>query len=560
MIAEASTRRQQAIITGTSRQARAACKREEGNRMRRRTFLAASATTLALPGVTRAASKRVLKFVPQADLAVLDPILTTAGVTRSHGYLVFDTLYGVTGPEDGFRAVPQMAAGHRVEDDGKTWRVTLRDGLVFHDGQKVLARDCVESLRRWGVRDTLGQALMARTDEISAVDDKTIIFRLKRPFPLLPDALGKLTPNICAIMPERLASTDPYKQITEMVGSGPYRFKADERVQGSRFVYERFAGYQAREGGESAWTSGPKAAHFDRIEWHVIPDPTTAAAALQSGEVDWWELPTSDLLPVLRRGGKIRVSIIDPTGNCALLRPNHLHPPFDNPAIRRALLGAIDQTEFMTAVMGDDQALWRTPCGFFTSLSPTADVGALPPLAGRRDNEKVRKDLQAAGYNGERVVLMVPQDVPNQKAMSEIAADMMRRVGMNVDYQAVDWGTILQRRASKNAPSQGGWNMFCTRFWGSECFSPAAHSPLRCNGGQAWFGWPSSPRIETLREQWFDAHDPGTQKALATEIQAQAFEDVPYYPLGLYYNPTAHRADLSGVLNGGPFFWNVRRT
>jgi peptide/nickel transport system substrate-binding protein len=287
--------------------------------MRRRTFLATSVTTLALAAITRAASQPVLKFVPQADLAVLDPILTTAGVTRSHGYLVFDTLYAVTGPEHGFKAMPQMAAGHRVEDDGRTWRVTLRDGLMFHDGQKVLARDCVASIRRWGARDTLGQALMARTDEITAPDDKTITFRLKRPFSLLPDALGKLTPNICAIMPERLASTDPYKQISEMVGSGPYRFKADE--------------------------------------WHIIPDAATAAAALQSGEVDWWELPTSDLLPVLQRGGKIRVSIIDPTGNCAILRPNHLHPPFDNTAIRRALLGAIDQTEFMTAVMGDDRSL-----------------------------------------------------------------------------------------------------------------------------------------------------------------------------------------------------------
>jgi peptide/nickel transport system substrate-binding protein len=528
--------------------------------MRRRTFLAASATTLALPGVTRVASKHVLRFVPQADLAVLDPILTTAGVTRSHGYLVFDTLYGVTGPEYGFKAMPQMAAGHQVEDEGRTWRVTLRDGLVFHDGQKVLARDCVASIRRWGTRDTLGQALMARTDQVSAPDDKTILFRLKRSFPLLPDALGKLTPNICAIMPERLASADPYKQITEMVGSGPYRFKADERVQGSRFVYERFTDYQPREGGEPDWTSGPKVPHFDRVEWHIIPDATTASTALQLGEVDWWELPTSDLLSVLRRSGKIRVPIIDPTGNCAILRPNHLHPPFDNPSVRRALLGAVDQTEFMTAVMGDDRSLWKTPCGFLTSLSPVVNDSELTVLAGKRDDEKVRRDLLAAGYRGEGVVLMAPQDVPNQKAMSEISADMMRRVGMNVDYQAVDWGTILQRRASKSSPSHGGWNAFCTRFWGSEFMSPAAHSPLRSSGAQAWFGWPTSQRIEALREQWFDAPDLETQHALAGEIQAQAFEDVPYYPLGLYYNPTAYRSDLSGVLNGGPFFWNVRRT
>ena len=529
--------------------------------MRRRTFLAASAaTTLALPGATRAASKQVLNFVPQADLAVLDPILTTAGVTRSHGYLVFDTLYGVTGPEDGFKAMPQMAAGHRVEDDGKTWKVTLRDGLAFHDGQKVLARDCVASIRRWGERDTFGQALIARIDEVSASDDKTITFRLKRSFPMLPDALGKLAASICAIMPERLASADPYKQITEMVGSGPYRFKADERVQGSLFVYERFAGYQPRQDSDTNWTSGPKVAHFDRIEWHIIPDAATASAALQSGEVDWWELPSSDLLPVLQRSGKVRVAITEPTGNYGLLRPNHLYPPFDNPAIRRALLGAIDQNEFMVAVIGDDSSLRKTPSGFFPPSSPMASDKGMAVLTGKRDYEQVRRDLLTAGYRGEKIVFMAPQDVPNQKAMSEVAADMMQRVGMNVDYQAVDWGTIMQRRTSKAAPDHGGWNVFCTRFLGVEVASPAVNSSLRSNGAQAWFGWPTSPRIEALREQWLDAPDLAAQQTLAAEIQGQAFEDVPYYPLGLYYNPTAYRGDLSGIVNGGPFFWNVRRT
>jgi peptide/nickel transport system substrate-binding protein len=527
--------------------------------MRRRTFIAASAAMLSLPAVTRAASKQVLKFVPQADLAVLDPILTTAGVSRTHGYLVFDTLYGMMGPEDGFKATPQMASGHRVEDDGRTWKVTLRDGLFFHDGQPVLARDCVASIRRWGARDTFGQALMARVDEVSAADDKTIAFRLKRPFPLLPDAIGKMAASICAIMPERLATTDPFKQITEMVGSGPYRFKADERVPGSFCVYERFAGYQARDG-KPNWTAGAKVAHFERIEWHVIPDPATASAALQAGEVDWWELPTSDLLPVLRRGGKVRVEITEPTGNYGLLRTNHLHPPFDNPAMRRALLGAINQANFMTAVMGEDKSLWKVPCGFFPPSSPMASDRGLTVLSGQRDHAKVRQGLLSAGYHGEKVVFMGPQDVPNQKAMSEVAADMMRQVGMNVDYQAVDWGTIMQRRTNRNSPEKGGWNAFCTRFLGTEVFSPAVNSTLRCNGAAAWFGWPSSPRIEALREQWFEAPDLATQQTLAGDIQVQAFEDLPYYPLGLYYNPTAYRADLSGVVDGGPFFWNVRRT
>ena len=302
--------------------------------MRRRTFLAASAaTTLALPGATRAASKQVLKFVPQADLAVLDPILTTAGVTRSHGYLVFDTLYGVTGPEDGFKAMPQMAAGHRVEDDGKTWKVTLRDGLAFHDGQKVLARDCVASIRRWGERDTFGQALIARIDEVSASDDKTITFRLKRSFPMLPDALGKRLPSICAIMPERLASD------RSRTSRSPRWSEADptasRRMNGCRARCSSTSALRATspvEDSDTNWTSDQRSR--TSIASTGISSRTQRPRARRCNRAKsiGGSCRSSDLLPVLQRSGKVRVAITDPTGNYGLLRPNHLYPPFDNPA------------------------------------------------------------------------------------------------------------------------------------------------------------------------------------------------------------------------------------
>ena len=266
--------------------------------MRRRTFLASTAVALAAPAIARGEGSQVLTFVPQADLAVLDPIWTTTYQTRDHGFLVFDTLFGL---DSQFRPQPQMAEGAVSEDDGKTWRITLRPGLMFHDGTKVLARDCVASIKRWGARDGFGQALIAATDEIAASDDKTIRFRLKYPFPLLPDALAKTPPSICPIMPERLAVTDPYKQVTEMVGSGPYRYKADERVAGSRVVYERNTNYVPRPNGTPDGTAGPKIAYIDRIEWHIIPDPGTVAAALQNGEIDWWLVPQADLLPLLRK-------------------------------------------------------------------------------------------------------------------------------------------------------------------------------------------------------------------------------------------------------------------
>src|SRR5271166_6695454 len=259
--------------------------------MRRRTFLTASATALALPSVVHAENQRVLKYIPGSDLGSVDPVWTPNYVTQWHGYMVFDTLYGQSGSKDGFKATPQMLAGHTIEDDGRTWKLTLRDGPKFHDGEKVLARDCVASIKRWGARDAFGQALLARTNDISAPDDKTIVFRLKQPFALLPDAMCHGASNMCAIMPQRIAETDPFKQFTEVVGSGPFRFKPDERVQGSLFVYERFDGYKPREDGEPSFTSGPKIVNFDRVEWHVQPEPATKAAAIQAGEMDWWENP-----------------------------------------------------------------------------------------------------------------------------------------------------------------------------------------------------------------------------------------------------------------------------
>jgi peptide/nickel transport system substrate-binding protein len=283
--------------------------------MKRRSFLAAGAAGLvastAAPSVTRAQKQTTLKFIPQIDLSFLDPHWTTAFVTRNHGYLVFDTLYGVDGS---YKASPQMVEGHTIENDGKLWKLTLRPGLMWHDGERVLARDCTASIRRWAKRDAFGDALMLATEELSAPDDRTIQFRLKRPFPLLADALGKSPSPMCAMMPERLANTDPFKQITDIVGSGPYRYKADERVSGAFNAYERFTGYKPREGGAPDWTSGPKIANFDRIEWRTTPEAASAAAALQNGEVDWWEYATHDLLPLLRRNKNVRVAVQDPTG------------------------------------------------------------------------------------------------------------------------------------------------------------------------------------------------------------------------------------------------------
>jgi peptide/nickel transport system substrate-binding protein len=525
--------------------------------MRRRTFLATSAASLALPSIARSQNARVLKFIPQADVAVLDPIWTTAYVSRNHGFMIFDTLYGI---DNQYKAQPQMVEGHTVEDGGKLWKLTLRDGLKWHDGEKVLARDCVASIQRWGKRDAFGQTLIACTDELSAPDDKTIQFRLKQPFALLPDALGKPGSNFCAMMPERFAKTDAFTQLTAdgMVGSGPFRFKPDERVVGSQVVYTRNADYVPRSGGTPEWTSGPKIVNFDRVEWHVIPDASTSAGAMQAGEMDWWENPTIDMLPVLKRG--LTVVTTDTTGLMACMRLNEIIPPFDTPAIRRALLKAISQTDFMEAASGTDPSMRHVPSGTFCPGTPMASDVGLGVFTSPRDYAGAKKELEAAGYKGEKVVILAPTDFPILKALADVGADAMQKMGLNVDYQAMDWGTVVQRRAKQDPVDKGGWNVFHTFWSGLDQANPVGHVFLRGNGKDGTMGWPTAPKLEALRTQWIQAPDLATQKSIAVEIQKQALIDLPYVPLGQTFSPTCFNKDISGVLNGFVIFWNVKKT
>ena len=524
--------------------------------MKRRTLMQLAAGALAAPAIVRAEPARVLRFIPQSDVTALDPVWTSVYVTRNHGYCVFDTLYG---QDETSRIQPQMVDGHTVEDGGKRWTLTLRDGLMFHDGTPVLARDCVASIRRWARRDAFGQTLMATTDDLSAADDKRIVFRLKAPFALLPEALGKVGINMLPIMPERLASTDPFKQVTEMVGSGPFRFLTDERVVGSRAVYQRFEGYRPRPDGTPSCTAGPKIAHFDRIEWTVIPDVATAAAAMQRGEADWWEQPSFDLLPVLERDPALKTFVVDVTGNIGIFRMNQLHPPFDNPAIRQALWPALSQADYMEAIAGDRTKSWRADVGFFGPGTAMASTAGLEAITGPRDPERAKREIKAAGYGGEPVVVMTPGDYPRIAALANVAADMLQRCGLNVDLQQMDWGTVIQRRASKALPSQGGWSVFFTTLTGADLSSPAANLALRGNGQNAWFGWPTAPKLEALRDQFLAEPDPAAQKRIAEQIQLQAFVDVPFLPLGEFIQPTTQRKEIVDTLSGLSLFWNVRR-
>jgi peptide/nickel transport system substrate-binding protein len=529
-------------------------------RMKRRQLLSCAAGLavaggISCPKIVRSASATTLKFVPYADLALLDP-LGSALVTRNHILMVFDTLFALDA--DG-NAQHQMLAGHDVDADRKVWTLTLRDELLFHDGAPVLARDVVASVRRWGVKDPFGQALMAATDDLSAPTDKHVVFRLSRPFPLLPQALAKPTNLMAAIMPERLAATPPGKLLTEVVGSGPLRFLPGERVSGARNVYAKFEKYVPRDG-VASFCAGPRIVNFDRIEWLTIPDPSTQAAALRAGEVDWVEQPQMDLVPSLKADRNLIVEVVETKGLIGTLRFNHLYPPFDNPAIRRAALHAISQKEFMTAVAGEsDASVINDRVGFFAPSSRYASSAGMENFRTSPDLGASRKEVMMAGYGGEKVVFLGAADVPRISAICQVGADMLSKIGLNVEYVSLDWGTIVQRNQHQQPISDGGWSMFGSMTGGLDWDNPACNPALRGNGRAAAAGWPTSPGLEAIREQWLRATDQPKQHALAADMQRQAFVDVPTLPLGLYYQPVAYRNDLAGMMKGLVLFTGVRR-
>jgi peptide/nickel transport system substrate-binding protein len=526
--------------------------------MKRRTVIkgaAISAAATVLPrrfAIGAPERSRVLRIVPHAGLTSLDPVWTTALITANHGYNVYDTLFAT---DSKLRSRPQMAEGYIVSDDGRTWMIRLREGLKFHDAEPVRAQDCAASLARWAKRDTYGLTLDSYVDSYGVADDRTIRITLKRPFPLLIDAIGKSFTNVPFMMPERFAKTDPFKQVTEAIGSGPYRFVKDEYVSGAFIAYAKFDGYVPRQE-PPEWSTGGKVAHMDRVEWQFIPDAATAAAALQSGEVDLWEQVQADLVPLLKKSPNIKLGIADATGNIGYLRFNHLQAPFNNVKLRRAVLKAVNQDDYLAAVTGGDPDLYRQchsvfPCGTPFASEPDTTSG---------DLEGAKADIAASGYAGEKIVIINPTDFASIAPLGDVTYDLFRKLGLNVEIVETDWGTVVQRRNNRESVDKGGWSVFHTWWTGSSTANPAVSAPLRGQGSTGWFGWYENAKIEALTTQWLQTTDNPERLRLTNAIQAEAFETVPSIPLGQFFIRSAYRSDLVGLLEGtATYTWNVRR-
>ena len=511
----------------------------------------ALSVALALPSL---ADAKTITAVMHSDLRIIDPGFTTAYITRDHGYMVYDTLLAT---DSNFKIQPQMA-DWKVSDDKLTYTFTLRDGLKWHDGTPVTAEDCVASLKRWGKNDNMGQKLMDFTASIEATDAKTITLKLKEPYGLVLDSIAKPSSYVPFMMPKRLAETPPGQQIKEQIGSGPFKFVQAEFQPGVKAVYEKNKDYVPRKE-PASWTAGGKVVKVDRVEWITMADAQTAVNALQSGDIDFMENPSFDLLPVLAANKEIKVETLNKLGFQTLGRMNFLYPPFDNVKVRRAALMAMNQKDVLDALVGNPE-YYRICGAFFVCGTPLATEEGSETLVKGNGMAAAKKALAESGYDGTPVVIMAPGDVVTLKAQPIVAAQLLRDAGFKVDVQATDWQTVVSRRASQKPPKEGGWNMFFTNWVGADVMNPIANASIGGRGKNGgWFGWAEDAKIEQLKDAYARSGSPEEQKKLAADIQKEAYDQVIYIPLGQYLAPSAWRKSLTGVLDGPatPIFWNI---
>jgi peptide/nickel transport system substrate-binding protein len=525
---------------------------------RRQVVQGAAATALATlggPAVHAQKGQQTLRFVAQADLKVFDPIWTTAYITRNHGYLVYDTLFGT---DENLQIKPQMVDRTTVSADGMRYTFTLRDGLRWHDGQPVVSEDCVESLKRWGKRDRFGQLLMAHTGKIAPVDKKAFTLELAERFGPVLDALGKPSSNVPFMMPARIASTPAEEQIKEIVGSGPFKFARDEWQPGEQVVYLRNPDYVPRDETPSGST-GAKKAYLDKVIWRYMPDPWDAAEALTTGEVEWWEDPPLDFIPKIEQNPDLQTFVFDPLGTQGWLRPNFLHPPFNNKKARQALLHMMDQETYLAWAIG--QSEYYRPCySVFACGGPyTTRIGAAPMV--EHDLTKARQLVSESGYDGQPIVVLQITDRPLMNAAAVVTRQRLESIGFKVILKVMDWSTFLVARARREPPDKGGWNLLHTWWEASDVINPAVHFGLSGTGLRAWYGWPDLPQLDKLVSEWVSTTEEPTRARLADEVQRIALDEVTYVPWGEWSQPTAFRKTVRGVLKFvAPLFWNVRVT
>jgi peptide/nickel transport system substrate-binding protein len=357
-------------------------------------------------------------------------------------------------------------------------------------------------------------------------------------------------------MREKDATTDPFKAVTETIGSGPFRFVPAEWNPGAKVVYEKNPDYVPRAEPADGLAGG-KVVKLDRVEWTILPDPFTKSTALQSGEIDIIDQLPHDQIPILEHASGIvigRVPLIDAYG---IIRPNHLYPPFDNPKARQALAFAVNQQEYASAAFGDPK-WWRECWSFFVCDSANGTEAGSEDHH-HQDLARAKALLAEAGYKGEKIVLITTGEIPSISALGDVTADNLKKIGVNVELAVSDWGTMVARRAKKDPPGQGGWNLFHTTVGGAGMSSPLTNFAINSScAGDNWFGWPCDPKTEELRSAYIRAAEEGPSRAALEALHRHLWEALPDIPVGQYIQPWAWRSNVSGVLRAHLFvFWNI---
>jgi peptide/nickel transport system substrate-binding protein len=518
--------------------------------------LMAATSVVGLMGALPAAAQTTVKAAMHSDVKILDPIWTTAYIQRNFGYMVWDTLFAM---DDKFEVKPQMVDKYDVSADKLTWTFTLRDGLEWSNGTPVTSEDCIASIKRWAARDSMGQKMMGSVAGFEAVDAKTFKMKMKEPYGLVLQSLGKPSSNVPFMMPKKTADTDPMQQIKveDVIGSGPFLFVASEWKPGEKIVYIKNPKYKPRAEPASGLAGG-KVAKVDRVEWIWIPDVQTQVAAIQNGEIDMIESPGHDLLPLLSKDKNIKLFDGNPLGNQFVFRFNQLFKPFDNAKIRHAAMVAFGQEDFLKGAVGEAKYYKVCKPVFICGTPLASDDGMKDVL--NQNAAKAKELLKEAGYDGTPVVLMQSTDLQILTNLAPVAKAQLEAAGFKVEMQSMDWQTLVGRRAKKDPPDKGGWNAFLTSWVAADILNPVMAGFFNSACDKAMFGWPCDETIEKMRDTFAKESDPAKQKQTAIDLQKYWVDHPTHVNLGQWYQPAALRTNIDGMMVAPvTVFWNMTK-
>jgi len=518
--------------------------------------IVAAALGAAIFASAPASAEVTLRVVPHSNLAVLDPIWTTAYMSRNHGYMIYDTLFGT---DENGKVQPQMVESWSESPDKRLYTFKLRKGLAFHDGAPVTGEDVIASLQRWGKRDAMGSALMQFVSRMDSPEPDTFRIFLGEACGFVIEALGKPGSNVPFIMPKRIAETDPFKQITEYIGSGPFVFKTDEFKPGDKAVYLKNTKYVPRSEPPSG-TAGGKRVYVDRVEWNLaLRDTQAQVNALRNGEVDILEQLPFDHYESVKADANLQVPKWHNVGLQYMARFNHLHKPFDNVKVRQAVLAAFRQEPFLRAQVGVKE-LYKTCYSMFICGTPYGTTAG-SDIQAKGNMKKAQELLKASGYDGTPVVLMKPTDLQSISKLPDVAAQLLRQAGFKVDLQAMDWQTLVGRRAKKDPIDKGGWNMFLTAWQTFDVWNPIGNPTMDTRGEKSvWFGWATDDKMVELRNKFMRETNEAEKKKLAEQIHIRAYEVGTHVPVGEYMQPVAARKNITGFfIHNSNIYWNLKK-